>query len=190
MAFPNWFAQYAQEWFTRHLSPLVGKPGLRFLQIGAFTGDATVWLLDNILTGDKSVLVDVDTWQGSDEPEHETFDWTEVKRVYEERTFGRSVHLRTVTGTSEQFFSVAPRGGYDFIYIDGDHTAYTVLNDGVSAYRLLKPGGLLAFDDYQWKSGKGDPHYPALAIDAITAIYAGRLDLIESGLQAWFRKSA
>ena len=59
--YPNWFECYADRYFKAHLTPLAGLPGLRFLQIGAFTGDASLWLLTNILTGPGSTLVDVDT---------------------------------------------------------------------------------------------------------------------------------
>jgi len=190
--YPNWFKLYADQYFTKHLSPLAGEPGLRFLQIGAYTGDATVWLLDNILTGEGSVLVDVDTWHGSDEAAHEAFDWADVERVYDERTAEARLAARLckVKARSSTYFTSWPLPAFDFIYIDGAHDAFTVLNDAVSAYRVLKPGGLLAFDDYEWHSGKGDPHDPGLAIDAIGACYQGRLELIDLGAQAWFRRVA
>ena len=37
---------------------------------------------------------------------------------------------------------------FDFAYIDGGHGAGTVLADAVLVFRLLKQGGILAFDDY------------------------------------------
>ena len=58
--YPNWFEMTAKGNFELQLLPLAGKFNLRFLQIGAFTGDATVWLVDNILTQGNSVLEDVD----------------------------------------------------------------------------------------------------------------------------------
>jgi len=190
--YPNWFKLYADQYFTKHLTPFAGKPDLRFLQIGAYTGDATVWLLDNILTGDGSVLVDVDTWRGSDEEIHGTFDWADVERLYAERTAGARLGLRLHKHrcTSAEYLTGYCGPPFDFIYVDGAHDAYTVLNDGVSAFRVLKPGGLLAFDDYEWHSGKGDPHDPGIAIDAIGACYQGRLELIDLGAQAWFRRVA
>jgi tRNA A58 N-methylase Trm61 len=39
---------------------------------------------------------------------------------------------------------------YDYIYLDGSHTLFV---DGLSFFlcdRLLKPGGILEFDDYNW----------------------------------------
>jgi len=201
--YPNWFGCYADRFFAHHLTVLAGRPCLRFLQIGAFTGDATLWLFDHILTGDGSTLVDVDTWEGSDEPEHEAMDFGDVERVYDERTSGlvESGRLRKFKGSSSSFFrsrSALERlfGLFDFTYIDGDHTAVGVLSDAVHAYPLLKVGGLLAFDDYLWKSGKGRLNDPSPAIDAFADLYGDRLERLDgpvipgaSPLQVWFRKT-
>lgn len=202
MSYPNWFVQYAQGYFEKHLTPLAGREGLRFLQIGAFTGDASVWLLENVLTGKGSFLVDVDTWEGSDEPEHAAFEWASVEAVYDQRTSdwqpaehnsgAVAAWLVKFKGTSEQFFRTLTPDEYDFIYIDGDHTAPGVLSDAVSAFRALKPGGLLAFDDYLWKpsDGSGDTHAPGIAIDAFLDCYRDRLQILAMGLQVWVRKLA
>jgi len=154
--YPNWFAMGAIHYFEHHLRPLAGTPDLRFLQIGAFTGDASAWLLDNVLTGDGCELVDVDTWGGSDEPIHKTFDWADVERVYRDRTQKARIAGRVETRktTSVDYFdSMVPQPQFDFVYIDGGHTAFDVLNDAVNAYRSLVVGGLLGFDDYTWQSG-------------------------------------
>lgn len=193
--YPNWFTPYAQPLFEKYLTPLAGQPGLRFLQIGAFTGDASLWMLENILTGDRSKLVDVDTWAGSNEHEHEAFDWADVERVYDERTQGyRSTdymhpgRLKKCKASSWEFFERRYYPFlYDFVYIDGDHTAVGVLEDGVQAIQFAKPGGLFAFDDYLWKPRRGKDDGPGKAIDALRDIYADRLTTLELGAQAWFQ---
>jgi len=197
--YPNWFGLYADRFFEHHLTPLAGRPDLRFLQIGAFTGDATVWLFDHILTGAGAALIDVDTWQGSDEPAHDAFDFADVEQAYDERTSAlvASARLFKFKRTSLLFFQTAPDFyDFDFIYIDGDHTAVGVLSDAVRAYPLLKVGGLIAFDDYLWKSGKCRLNDPGPAIDAIADLYGGRLERLDnpqmpgqSPLQVWFRKT-
>jgi predicted O-methyltransferase YrrM len=195
--YPNWFNQYADRFFEHHLTPLAGRPGLRFLQIGAFTGDASVWLFDYILTGRHSLLVDVDTWEGSDEPAHDAFDFADVEQVYDRRTTGFFAQSRLIKfkGTSESFFrSPLHKGSFDFIYIDGDHTCLGVQGDAYNAYQRLKVGGLIAFDDYLWKSGKGAVYDPGPAIDVIADFYSnGRLERLDTpqlpGDQVWFRKT-
>lgn len=195
--YPNWFTVYADAYFERHLTDLAGKPGLRFLQIGAFTGDASVWMLDNVLTGPGSVLVDVDTWEGSDEAVHVSFDWRDVEETYDQRMVGWRIagKVRKHKCPSSVYLALSLVGlddavltGFDFIYIDGEHTAPAVLEDAVGAFRILKPDGLLAFDDYLWESGKGDRNNPALAINAVRAVYRDQLQLLDLGQQVWFRK--
>ena len=39
---------------------------------------------------------------------------------------------------------------FDLIYIDGSHESADVLSDSLFSYNLLKPGGVLIFDDYEW----------------------------------------
>ena len=82
--YPNWFVE-AEYNFKTYLEHFKGKPNLKFIQAGVFTGDATVWLLDNILTNESSLLVDVDTWKGSDEEEHKNMDFEDVFLYYKER---------------------------------------------------------------------------------------------------------
>ena len=194
--YPDWFACYADRFFAHHLTPLAGRPGLRFLQIGAFTGDASVWLFEHILTGPNATLSDVDTWTGSDEPDHEAMDFADVERVYDERT--RDIPGLSKFKEASQSFLQGPwwtAPWFDFIYVDGDHTAVGVLSDAVHAIPLLKVGGLIAFDDYMWKSDKGRLNDPGPAIDVVADLYSDRLERLENPafpgegpLQVWFRK--
>ena len=39
---------------------------------------------------------------------------------------------------------------YDFIYIDGDHSENQVYLDGLNSIELIKNGGIILFDDYNW----------------------------------------
>jgi hypothetical protein len=63
MTYPNWFESTdAKPNFERNLLPLADKE-IKCLQIGAYTGDATKWMVENILKQPHSFLVDVDTWE-------------------------------------------------------------------------------------------------------------------------------
>ncbi len=80
MEFPNWFkGVQADLTFAKNLESLRGKP-IRALQIGAYTGDATEWLLQNLINSHPdSVLIDVDPWTGADEPAHPQMNWNSVE---------------------------------------------------------------------------------------------------------------
>ena len=185
--YPNWFEMTAKENFESQLLPLAGKFNLRFLQIGAFTGDATVWLVDNILTQANSVLEDVDIWTGSDEQEHKDMDWLDVERVYDSRIAFRPNVIKYKMD-SKEFLRSIEEPTYDFIYIDGDHTAEGVLRDALLAWRLLKPGGIIAFDDYLWEDPRGIAYQPKWSIDTFVAIVKDDSEILVSNSQVWLKK--
>jgi predicted O-methyltransferase YrrM len=188
--YPNWFIQGgAQANFEKFLLPYAGQE-VNFLQIGAYTGDATEWLFTNVLTNPTSTLTDVDTWEGSDEPAHDEMDWHSVEETYDLRTWHLQNEARLFKRKmfSEDFFEKDVQR-YDFIYIDGDHKAASVLQDGMNAIPRLKSGGIIAFDDYQWSLGKGPAFDPKPAIDAIRLCYSDSLEVIDIGLQVWMKKA-
>ena len=185
--YPNWFKQTAEDNFKDQLTPLSGKSNLRFLQIGAFTGDATVWLVDNILTQANSVLEDVDIWSGSDEEAHKAMDWTDIERVYDSRIAFRPNVIKYKMDSREYLRSVE-EPTFDFIYIDGDHTAEGVLQDAVLAWRLLKAGGIIAFDDYLWEDPRGIEYQPGWSIDTFVGIVKDDSEVLVSNSQVWLKK--
>lgn len=184
--FPNWFNGQKYN-FEEQLTHLAGKPDLRFLQIGAYTGDASVWLCENILTDRTSILIDVDTWAGSDESEHSRIDFEQVLAYYEERIakYKKVIRLKM---TSDQYFTGEIAAKFDFIYIDGDHTAAQVERDAYSAWALLKPGGILAFDDYQWGRDLPPDTTPKPAIDRFLETHKDEYVQIVDSYQVWLRK--
>jgi len=186
--YPNWFEMTAKENFESQLMPLAGKLGLRFLQIGAFTGDASAWLVDNILTQKNSILEDVDTWAGSDEAEHETMDWSDVERTYDSRIAFRPNVIKYKMD-SREFLRSIEEPTFDFIYIDGDHTAEGVLQDAVLSWRLLKPGGIMAFDDYLWEDPRGIEFQPGWSIDTFIGAVKDESEVLLSNSQVWLRKN-
>lgn len=185
---PNWFSNDGQKNFEFYLLPTTNVSS-KYLQIGSYTGDASVWLDANVLKPSASTLVDVDTWEGSEEPLHYQMNWRSVEEVYDDRTrearnAGRIVKYK---GTSDAFFKQNSET-FDFIYIDGDHTSYGVMKDAVNAFESLSSGGILAFDDYQWSAGLGPLTEPRPAIDAFWSVYQDKLETLLVGYQCWFRK--
>jgi predicted O-methyltransferase YrrM len=174
--FPNWFKDV--EKYFRH----VPKTKLRALQIGSYTGDATIWLLNN---REVERLHDVDTWEGSEEQAHEPLDFNSVEEYYDSRT--ADIRVVKCKMTSDEFFHTN-NNTYNFIYVDGDHTALQTALDGLNAFRVLEPGGVMAFDDYLWNYN-GDPYLePKRGVDAVLSVCRGQYRLIESGYQVWIEK--
>ena len=192
--FPNWFDAYAKPNFEKYLIPLAGVDNLTFLQLGVYTGDASVWLCENVLTASTSRLVDVDTWQGSDEEVHKEMNFEDVYNTYLYKIddYDKQVSINRTTTTEYllgQYGCDRPLGEYfDFIYVDADHTAASVLLDAELSWRLLRKGGLIAFDDYQWGAELPVSKSPKLGIDLFLERHAGEYEILEQGLQVWLRK--
>lgn len=187
--YPNWFANDGLKNFEERLSvELSGKP-VKALQIGAYTGDASLWLASKALTHPDSVLIDVDTWEGSDEPAHHRLNWSSVEQMYDFKTKSWRDNRKIVKYkcTSDWFFKNNTEF-YDFIYIDGDHTSYGVIKDAVNAYEVLTPRGIMAFDDYDWRGGSSPNERPKKAIDAFLDIYSDRVEVLFRSYQCWIRK--
>ena len=187
--YPNWFAPGAQYNFEQFLIPLAGVDNLHFLQLGAYTGDASVWMAQNILTGSSCMLMDVDTWQGSNEIAHEEMDFNDVRKTYLAKVVPFPV-IESYIGTTVDFLTeFSDKGAYDFIYIDADHTTVGVLLDAELSWPKLKSGGIMAFDDYTWHHDSGDPRLePRVGIDLFLHRHLGNYELLASNNQVWIKK--
>jgi hypothetical protein len=190
MTYPNWFAQIAQHNFEKFLLPEAGKTDLQYLQLGCFTGDASVWLLENILTGSGSVLIDVDTWKGAEnEPIQTKMDFDDVFYTYRAKTdhFHNRLFNQITTFGYLSKHSYIKR--YDFIYVDAHHTSASAFLDSELSWPLLKSGGILAIDDYEWQHPDGvEIHAPKLGIHMFLDRHEGEFTELVRNSQVWIRK--
>jgi hypothetical protein len=190
VTYPNWFKQIAQYNFEHFLLPEAGKPGLRYLQLGCFTGDASVWLCKNVLTGNKSILYDVDTWAGADnEPVQEAMDFDDVFQTYLNKTTGMPIEYRRMTTTDYLHLARGRGWDTDFIYVDAHHTSASAFLDCELSWPLLKSGGILAIDDYEWVHPDGvEIHAPKLGIHMFLDRHEGEYTELVRNSQVWIQK--
>jgi len=180
---------YTQRWFETARAPkmwqaLIPRLPARkaFLEIGSYEGMSTVWTVENMLEDGGSITC-IDTWQGDEtmtdmqamESAEGLFDGNMelLSRAHPERS------VRKEKGTSYDTLSrlIGSNGeaSFDFIYVDGSHLAPSVLIDACMAWPLLKPGGVMVFDDYLWGNSRDILHRPKLAIDAFLNIFSEQL---------------
>ena len=130
-----------------------GGAALRFLaavtearavvEIGTGTGVSGVWLLRGMRP--DGVLTTVDT-----EAEHQRL----AKQAFTEAGIAPQ-RVRLIPGAALDVLPRLTDGHYDLVFADGDKTEYA---DYLSeALRLLKPGGIVAFDNALWHDRVADP---------------------------------
>jgi len=61
--------------------------------------------------------------------------------------------VKVIKGKSSEKLFELDLTSFDFIYIDGSHKCLDVYLDAVLAWRLLRKGGILGFDDYLFNKG-------------------------------------
>jgi predicted O-methyltransferase YrrM len=107
---------------------------------------------------------------------------------------GSNIQLYKYKATSTQMLAtklahwVDGKDLYDFIYIDGSHIAKDVLTDATMAWPLLKPKGMMVFDDYMWGNPRDILHRPKPAIDAFCNLFAEEAEIVHVGYQLVVRK--
>ena len=191
---------YSVDWFSGNIpvweqvfsqSELTGKDNLTFLEIGCFEGRATNYILDNILTGENSVIHVVDTFQGSTNEIGMSASDIDLglNNLYDKFTHNISHHSDKVIihqGYSSNILKKEFEDNmFDFIYIDGSHTAYDVLADAILAHSLLKSGGIIIFDDFLWKdpNNLNPTNSPELAVTCFYNVYEDFYDILFHGYQ-------
>ena len=144
------------------VSPAVGAT-LRFIaaalnakavvEIGTGCGTSGIWLLRGMRR--DAVLTSVDV-----EPEHQRL----ARRAFTEAGFA-SNRFRLIGGKASDVLPRLTDGGYDLVFCDADKHEYPAYL--AAALRLLRPGGVVAFDNALWGGrvadrGQTDPETAAI----------------------------
>lgn len=186
--------QFGNQWFDQHIPAwrlIFGDCGLAatrpldILEIGSFEGRSTLYLLRHF---PQAHLTAVDTWAGSDE--HSTEQKTALGERFAANTAEHRDRLSQRIGSSLTVLPQLEAEGqrYDLIYVDGSHLADDVLRDAISAWRLLKQGGVMIFDDYLWTFYEAEDDNPCRVINLFLDWKAAELELVSVGWQVAIRK--
>src|SRR5439155_24896961 len=125
----------------RFLAAVVGAHAV--VEVGTGTGVSGVWLLRGMT--DDGVLTTVEA-----EAEHQRL----ARQTFAEAGFAPT-RTRTILGRALDVLPRLADGAYDLVFVDGDRREYP--DDVEEAYRLLRPGGVLAIDGALGHDRVADP---------------------------------
>lgn len=130
-----------------------GGAALRFLaavlearavvEIGTGTGVSGVWLLRGMRADGVLTTVDV-------EAEHQRL----ARESFKDAGIAPQ-RVRTIAGSALDVLPRLTDGHYDLVFADGDKREYGAYLS--EALRLLRPGGVVAFDNALWHNRVADP---------------------------------
>jgi predicted O-methyltransferase YrrM len=186
--------EFTTDWFSSNVvlwNAIIAKhQPRRVLEIGSFEGRSATHLVQEVRKyhNDPIELVCVDSWEGG--VEHAGIDFNSVEGRFDrnmqklvDSTFDLSIWkkkgLSHVALAELIMENAAP---FDLVYIDGSHMASDVLLDATMAFKLLKVGGILIFDDYEYGTPElmDKPHeHPHIAIEAFIEVNANKLAFVQ-----------
>jgi predicted O-methyltransferase YrrM len=186
----DWFSRFAPVWkelLTRY-------PPSRVLEIGSYEGRAACFLIETCAAARAMELHCVDSWAGGVEHDANAMPLVEqrfdrniaVARAAAANPVDFHKHKSLSSPALVRLLADGRGESFDLIYVDGSHQAPDVLSDAILAFMLLRPGGVLIFDDYLWSMG--DPgkqdfyQLPKPAIDAFVNIYQRKLKVVGAPL--------
>lgn len=183
---------HGADW-TKWLGHLAGVKNASGLELGCWKGESAEWFLEHVLTGDGASIITVDTFLGSAEHALGGIDCGGNRVEAHERLkrFGPLAEI-VEARTEDALKRFASLSGlrFDFVYIDAAHDAANVLRDSVLAFDLLKVGGVVIWDDYEWKVFEQEVDRPKPAIDAFLTCFGRQLEVVGRGWQIAARKTA
>jgi predicted O-methyltransferase YrrM len=137
------------------------------VEVGTGTGVSGLWLLRGMRP--EGVLTTVDI-----EAEHQRL----ARTAFAEAGYPAQ-RTRTITGAALEVLPRLTDGHYDLVFCDGDQREYTAYLH--EALRLLRPGGVVTFNNALWRNQVADPVHrddETLAIRDLIGEVADRDDLV------------
>lgn len=175
--------QFTQDWFThnipiwkRHLQQFTGIADFQVVEIGSFQGMSACWLLDNILTDPTAKITCIDLYF----QQHFKGNITQT---------GVAEKVIELEGYSQDLLINLTSEFYDIAYVDGCHKPTSALQDAILSWRLVKVGGLMIFDDYEFTFPDSPEQDTKIGIDVFLEMFSSQLEVVHKGYQLIVKKT-
>lgn len=178
----DWFTRGVDQW-EQHALPLAGRP-LQLLEVGSYEGRSACWMADNLLSHPESRLLCIDAGIGVGSREQ----LQQLRANLDTLPNRGQIELRI--GSSFEVLPTLKPDSYDVIYIDGSHLGGDTIRDLCNAWPLLKSGGLMYIDDYQFEENGIEPReWAGPAIDYWLDLRGSEIEVLHVGWQVVIRRA-
>jgi predicted O-methyltransferase YrrM len=162
------------DWFTPtipRLEPVFPKDAKRILEIGCFEGRSTLWFLEQ---APKACVTCVDSFKGGSDLIGIDLTGLKERFLSNVEAYRQRVYLHE--GNTWSILCNLSPNSYDFVYVDGSHEECDVIHDALQAFRVVRPGGVVVFDDYGW--GTEGQSRPKEAIDYFLRCFGPKTEVL------------
>jgi len=181
----KWFKYNLLDWlfiFDKKININKDKE-INILELGSYEGQSTYFFNKYF----KNSIIDcVDTWEGSDE--HEKNSFSKVEKIFDQNTNFFFNQIIKNKKSSKEFFKNNKKK-YNIIYIDASHFYKDVYRDALYANKCLDKDGYIIFDDYLFNFYKNKNQNPITAINKFLKKFDKEFEIISVFRQVFLKKN-
>ena len=157
--------QFTHQWFDNNIPVWTEKLAVfkarhaapDILEIGSFEGRSTLFFLSHFPASRVTVI---DAWSRAWEHQDLAPQLADAEARFDHNVASYKTRVTKLCGRSAEHLGKLTSTGpsqFDLIYVDGSHYANDVMVDAALSWSLLRPEGMLIFDDYIWLDYHHDP---------------------------------
>ena len=172
---------FSNKWFLNNFEifnyflPKNKNEKFNYLEIGCFEGLSSFYVLSQFKFVNAYF---VDIW---DEPNKNskslTDDLNKVEKLFDENLSKFNFTKIKDDSVISMRKLLRKNMNFDFIYVDGSHNGEDILSDAIEAFKILKKGGLIFFDDFlQYELNRKIQSY--VGIEKFLELYSNDLQIV------------
>ena len=172
---------FSNKWFLNNFEifnyflPENKNEKFNYLEIGCFEGLSSFYVLSQFKFVNAYFL---DIW---DEPNKNskslTDDFNKVEKLFDKNLSKFNFTKIKDDSVISMRKLLRKNMNFDFIYIDGSHNGEDILSDAIEAFKILKKGGLIFFDDFlQYEINRKIQSY--VGIEKFLELYSNDLQIV------------
>ena len=172
---------FSNKWFLNNFEifnyflPENKNEKFNYLEIGCFEGLSSFYVLSQFKFVNAYFL---DIW---DEPNKNskslTDDFNKVEKLFDENLSKFNFTKIKDDSVISMRKLLRKNMDFDFIYVDGSHNGEDILSDAIEAFKILKKGGLIFFDDFlQYELNRKIQSY--VGIEKFLELYSNDLQIV------------